>query len=430
MPVVFCVSGFVAVSCGDSQRNVEKRGGERRGESGAPVVAVARVARENLSREIVFDAEFRPSQDVELHARAAGFVRQMYVDVGDRVQEGQVISEIEIPEFEEDLQRAVAVRRRAEADVKKAEEDIRRAESEMTRAQAGIKRLEAAHEEAVTTFQRLQSVSQAKPGLVAQQEIDVARSRERTAAAAVEEAHAVEGAALGGVSAARAAALSAQQGVLIAEADVARLESKRASTRITAPFSGVITKRFSDVGDLVRGGLSPSTPALPLVRLVAVDLLRLVFPVSASYVVRVKAGAPVSIYLPALERILTGKVARVAGEMEAATRSMEAQIEVPNPDGDLLPGMFANVRIAVDARQQVLTVPQTALSRGNPRTVAWVSEKCVMEERVVKLGLETAIAAEVLSGVGENDLVIVGSRNQLKTGQSVEPKEVQTPSYK
>lgn len=112
-----------------------------------PVVAVTKAARTSLSRELKFDAEFRPFQDIDLHAHVAGFVQQMNVDVGSKVKAGQVVAVIEIPEFKEELERAQAVRTRAAGDVNRAEEDARRAELEVGKSDAGLKRAEAAHAE-------------------------------------------------------------------------------------------------------------------------------------------------------------------------------------------------------------------------------------------------------------------------------------------
>ena len=418
-----CGLVLLATSCGRSGEQAPSSSVNR--STKVPVVAVAQVTREDLRREIVFDAEFRPTQDVDLHARVAGFLKKMRVDIGDCVKEGEVIAETEIPEFEEEVQRAFAVRSRADADLKKAAADIKKAASEVTRWGAALRRTQVAHAETVKTYQRLLSVSAVKPGLVAQQELDLSEAREQTAAAAVDEAHAAEVSSQAGMAAAEAAAHAAEQGVLIAQSDVTRLEAKRSLMRITAPFNGIITKRFADVGDSIRGGLSPSAPAIPLVRLVATDKLRLAFAVSSSHVSTVKVGTPIRIYVPNLERELSGTISRVAGEIDPATRSMEAQAEVPNSDGSILPGMYANVRLVLDQRENVLAVPLAALSRGTPRTVTLVSEKGVLEERIVKLGLETAMAAEIISGIGENDLVVLGSRSQLQSGQSVETKIVQ-----
>ena len=390
-----------------------------------PIVAVTRVMRENLSREIVFDAEFRPFQDIDLHAHVAGFVQQMNADVGDRVTNGQLIAAIEIPEFKEELERAQAVKHRTEEDVKRSEEDARRAELDIARADAGLKRADAAYAEAHLTYDRFVAVSKTQPGLIAQQELDVSQSRERTAAAAVDEARAVQASARAGFSAAKATILAVRDGVLVANADIHRLEAKLAYTRITAPFAGVVTKRFSDVGDLVRGGLAPSGPAVPIVRLVSVDKLRLVFSLSASYVARVKPGQTVEIRIPTLNRTLPGVVARIAGEVEMATRSMEAQIDVTNADNAIIPGMFGTVVVQLDHREKTLVVPLSAVSRLGKPNVLIVNNDGLLEERAVKLGLDTAAKIEILSGVKEGESVFVGSRSQAKPGQKVEAKIVE-----
>lgn len=269
-------------------------------------------------------------------------------------------------------------------------------------------------------------MSKTQPGLVAQQELDVSQARERTASAQVEEAKAAQAAARAGVAVARTGIPAAKDTVAVADADVHRLQAKFAFTKITAPFDGMITKRFADVGDLVRGGLSPSAPAVPIARLVTVDKLRLVFPVSASYVSRVKAGQTVVITVTQLGSKLTGTVARVAGEVDMATRSMEVQVDVPNSDGTLIPGMFASVALKLDQRDQVLAVPLAALARGAQPNLYIVQPDKTLEQRPVKLGLETAAKVEILSGLTDGELVFVGSRSQVKPGQKVEPKVVET----
>lgn len=391
-----------------------------------PVVAVTKVVRTDLARELRFDAEFRPFQDIDLHAHVAGFVQQMGVDVGTKVKAGQVVAVIEIPEFKEELERAQAVRTRAAGDVNRAEEDVRRAELEVGKTDAGIKRAEAAHAEARMTYERMAAVNKAQAGLVAQQELDVAQARERTAAAQVEEAKAAQATARAAVAVAKTGVPAAKDAVAVADADVHRLQAKLAYTKIIAPFDGMITKRFADVGDLVRGGLSPSAPAVPIARLVTVDKLRLVFPVSASYVARVKAGQPVAITVPELGRKLSGSVARVAGEVDAATRSMEVQVDVSNPDGALIPGMFASVALTLDRRDKVLAVPIAAVARGTQPSLLIVKPDKTIEQRPVKLGIETAAKVEITSGLKEGELVFVGSRSQAKPGQRVEPKVVET----
>ncbi|MEQ2006576.1 MAG: biotin/lipoyl-binding protein, partial [Limisphaerales bacterium] len=134
-------------------------------------VAVAKVTRADIAREVVFDAEFRPFQDIDLHAKVAGFVQTMNVDVGDRVKAGQLLATIEVPELKEDLERASATVKRAQQDVVKAQEDALRADEDIRRAEAEIKRAQATHAEVKLTFGRIASVAKEQPGLVSQQDI-------------------------------------------------------------------------------------------------------------------------------------------------------------------------------------------------------------------------------------------------------------------
>ena len=396
------------------------------GTAGWPsVVAVTKVVRTNLALELVFDAEFRPFQDIELQSHVAGFVQQMNVDVGDRVKNGQLLAVIEIPEFKEELERAVAVKRRADEDIRRAEEESRRAELDIAKTDAGLKRATAAHAETRTSLDRLETVSRTQPGLVAQQEIDLARAREATAAAQVEEARATQASARAGVAVATSAIRAFHAAALVADADVHRLQARLAFSKISAPFEGVVTKRYADVGDFVRGGLVPSAPAVPLVRLVTVDKLRLVFPVSSSYVARAKPGQSLEFTVPELALSFTGVVARVAGEVDSATRSMEVQVDVLNPANALIPGMFASVALTLDRRAGVLTVPIAAVARAAKPSVFVVTPENTLELRPVKLGLETAARVEIISGLKEGELVFVGSRTQVAVGQKVAPKTVE-----
>src|SRR5262249_47652149 len=154
----------------------------------------------------VFEAEFRPYEEIELHAKVSGFVDAIPVDIGDRVTNGQLLATLEIPELKDDLERAQALQKRSEEEAKKAE---------------------AEHEEAHLAYTRLAAVDQAKPNLVAQQEIDPARAKDR---------------------AAEAAWATAKQQIQVTQADVKKLRTMLKYCRITAPFDGVVTKRSVDPG--------------------------------------------------------------------------------------------------------------------------------------------------------------------------------------
>lgn len=390
------------------------------------VIAVTKVTRMNLARELAFDGEFRPFQDLDLHAKVAGFVRTMNVDVGDAVQPGQLLATLEVPELKEDLARAAAAVKRAQQDVVKAEEDAHRAEEEIRRADAEIIRARTAYAEAKLHAGRIAGVAKEQAGLVAQQEIDAALAKERTAEAQVAAAQAAHAGTRAAAAAARAAIAATREQVHVAEAERQKLDARAAFTQITAPFAGIITRRYADAGDMVRGGLSPSAPAVPLVRLVYQARLRLLFPVSASHVTRVRPGQVVEVAVAQLNRKFPGTVARVSGELDAATRTLEAQVDVANADGSLLPGLFGTVTLRLDQREGVLAVPVTAIGRAGAPDVLVVTADQTLEKRPVKIGLETAARVEITSGLSEGELVFVGARSQVRVGQKVEPKTVES----
>jgi RND family efflux transporter MFP subunit len=303
--------------------------------------------------------------------------------VGDRVTNGQLLATLEIPELNDDLEHALAVERRSEEEVKKSE---------------------AEHEQAHLAYTRLAAVEKARPNLVAQQDIDLAQAKDRAEEAGLE---------------------TAKRQVQVATADVKKLRTMLNYSRIPAPFDGVITKRFSDPGALIHGTGSSSSP---LVRLSQNDRLRLVFPVSEAFVSLIKIGDPVEIRVQSPSKIFTGAISRFTRKVETATRTMEVEADVPNPDLLITPGMYASVALVLEHRANALVVPVEAVSRQKTSTVFLINKDKQIEERTIQVGLETPNRLEVLGGLAENDLVMVGSRTQVKPGQKVEPKMIEARS--
>jgi RND family efflux transporter MFP subunit len=348
-----------------------------------PQVAVSKVTREDLAEELVCNAELRPYQEIDLHAKVAGYLENISVDIGDRVQAGQLLATIEVPELADDIQRAKAA--------------LARNEQEVARAQAG-------YEEAHQVYTRLAAVDKAQPNLIAQQELDAAVEKDRASASAL-------------------AATKAE--VDVSRAEIAKLQTMLKYTHIVAPFSGVITRRYADPGALIQAGISSSTQALPLVRLSQNNRLRLDIPVSVSYVSRINIGDPVEIRVVSCAKSLTGIIARSTRKVDTTTRTMDVEVDVPNDDLKLIPGMYASVSVRIDHRDKALAVPVEAVSRQTTATVFVVNKNNKIEERVVSLGLETPQKLEVLSGLDENELVMIGNRTQVKPGQLVEPKPIE-----
>jgi len=224
--------------------------------SDVPTVAVAKVTTLDLSHALVLTAEFKPFQEVDLMAKVAGYVKKINVDVGDRVRQGQLLATLEIPEQADDLAKAKAGVDRANADVARARDELQRAES--------------AHEIAHLSFTRLSQVAQQRPGLIAQQEIDDARGKDLVAEAQI--------------AAAKSGLNSSQQQVDVDKADLAKVKTLIEYARVTAPFAGVITKRYADTGSMIQAGTASQTQAMPLVKLSENSLLRLILPVPESAV--------------------------------------------------------------------------------------------------------------------------------------------------
>jgi RND family efflux transporter MFP subunit len=213
--------------------------------------------------------------------------------------------------------------------------------------------------------------------------------------------------------------------VEVSRAEIGKLQTMLKYSHITAPFPGVITRRYADPGALIQAGISSSTQALPLVRLSQNDKLRLDIPISVSYVTRINVGDPVEVRVESCNQTFTGKIARSTRKVETATRTMEIEVDVPNTDLKLIPGMYATVKMRLEFREKTLAVPVEAVSRQKTATVFVVNKQNKIEARTVTLGLETPEQLEVLAGLSERELVIIGSRTQVREGQVVEPKLVQ-----
>jgi len=361
----------------------------------APTVAVAKIARGDVAQELTIAAEFRPFQEIEVHAKVAGYVKHIGVDVGDRVRAGQLLAVLEVPELQDDLQQEQAA--------------VRHAQEEVNRANADLERAESVHEVAHLNATRLSGVLKARPNLVAQQDIDDAIGRDRVSEAQV--------------ATAKAAIAAAQQQLEVAKATENKTRTLVAYTQITAPFDGVITHRYADTGAMIQAGTSSQTQSMPLVRLSQNDRLRLVIPVPASAVPRVRVGERVAVTVQALHKTVLGTVARFADRLDPETRTMHVEVDVQNPQLELVPGMYADATLVLDEAKNVLVAPIQAIDRVETQSRAMVvGEDGRIAARSLTVGLETDDRVEVKQGLNDGDAVVIGSRAQLKPGMLVSPK--------
>jgi RND family efflux transporter MFP subunit len=310
-----------------------------------------------------------------VHAKVSGYVQSIRVDIGDHVQAGEPLATLEVPELNDDVNRASAALAKSREEVKRAEADYR---------------------DAHLAYQRLLEVAKAHPTLVAQHDLDAAKDRDE----------AMEG-TLG----------SARQNVQELQAELRREQTLVDYATITAPFSGIITKRFADTGALIQAGTTSDRQAMPLVELAEDSLLRLDFPVPESAVPEIHVGVPVAVTVDALHETFTGRISRYSGRIDVSTRKMETEVEVPNPDGRLTPGMYVTVRLALEQSKNALTVPLQAVTLGQKPTVVVLDGDHRLEQREVTVGLQTPNKVEIRSGLADNELVLVGDRAGIQLGQ-------------
>src|ERR1700733_4123473 len=236
-----------------------------------PTVAVGKVTRQDIFKQVTIPAEFRPYEEAMLNAKVSGYVSKMKVDFGDTVKAGQLMATLEVPELQDQLDNARATEAKTEADYTNAN----------------------------LIYTRLVSVNRDHPGLVAQQDLDTAEANDHATAAAI----------------------------AAAKADVEKYQTLVGYTNITAPFDGVVTWRYADPGALIQAGTSSDSQSLPLVRVSDNYLLRLDFPVSVEYVKDIRVGDVVEVRNESLGgKMFTGKITRFTDKVAEDTRTMMVEM--------------------------------------------------------------------------------------------------------
>jgi RND family efflux transporter MFP subunit len=384
---VALAGGTFIDGCGGSQRATDA--------DGVPV-AVVPVVRGEMDADFDRAGVFRPYQEINLYAKVSGYVKRINVDIGDRVKKGQLLAVLEVPELVAEMEHSRAAVSRSQADLKRAGDELERTKT--------------SYEVVHLAYGRLAAVAKSQPGIVAQQELDASQGQDREA----EES----------VSAAESAVASAQQQLVVDRAELQKDQSMLDYAQIIAPFDGVVTQRFADTGAMVAAGTSSEKQALPVLELAQNDVLRLEIPVPESVVPSIREGDTVQVHVGAMNSDFEGKVVRFSRQLDESTRTMITEIDVPNPKLTLVPGMYADAKIRLQHRQNVLCVPILAIVRGDGQPwVLAVNSTNHVEKREIDLGVEDARRAEVLTGLSEGEFVVAANQAELKPGQLVKPKQ-------
>ncbi|HEY1805784.1 MAG TPA: efflux RND transporter periplasmic adaptor subunit [Terracidiphilus sp.] len=366
-----------------------------------PSARVAAAARGNLAHTLSLAGQFQPYQVVDVHPKVTGFMQKIYVDIGDRVQKGQTLAVLEVPELS--------------AQLKGSGFEMAQAKDDLLRAQHEIKRAEATHAALHTDYQRLLEASKSQPGLVAQQELDDAQSKDLSSESQVD--------------AAKAAADSAREHTEVAHADNDRVQALQNYTNVVAPLAGVVVWRYADTGALIQSGTNSNEQDIPIVRLSQSGLLRLRMPIPEDDIRFVHIGDPMQIRVDAIGRSFTGKVARFTRDVNFETRTMETEIDVENSDLSISPGMYANAQMQLAHADGVITVPVEALVlKGDRQTVYVLDSGNRVHVRNVEVGLRGSKLAEIKSGLEAGDRVVLGGQDNYTEGERVSPILTEEPS--
>jgi RND family efflux transporter MFP subunit len=338
--------------------------------------------------------QFQPYQVVDVHPKVTGFMVKINVDIGDRVHKGETLAVLEVPELNAQLKGTVF--------------EMQRAKDDLLRTQHEIKRAEAIHSALHADYERLLETSKAQPGLIAQQELDDAQSKDLSSESQVD--------------ATKAEAAGAQQHAEVAHTDNDRVQALQNYTNVVAPLDGVIVWRYADTGALIQSGTNSNEQDIPIVRLSQSGLLRLRMPIPENDVQFVHIGDLMKVRVDAIGRSFTGKIVRFTRDVNFETRTMETEIDVENQDLSISPGMYANTEMQLGHAENVVTIPVEALVlSGSQETVYLLDASNHIRTRNVEVGLRGSKLAEIKSGLEAGDRVILGAQDKYSEGQQVSP---------
>jgi RND family efflux transporter MFP subunit len=359
----------------------------------SPAVSVATAHSGLIANQLTVAGVFQAFQEIDVHGKVSGYIRHIYVDIGDRVRKGQTLAVLEVPE----LQAEVAG---AQAGITQTQQNIERLQNEVAQEQATYAAVHA-------NYTRLKQASDEQPGLVAAQELDDALARDRSAASQID--------------AAKSAVAAAQGQLGVSRAENLRVSSLEQYATITAPYNGVVTMRYADTGALIPAGTAEGLNQA-VVRLAQSDVLRLRMPVPERDVPLVHVGSQVTVHVQATGQQFPGTVVRFTRDVSNATRTMLTEVDVNNPDLTLTPGMYADVTFNLEQKNDALIIPASAILQGDQPSVMLVDSNDRVRKQPVVLGISGANSQEVTSGLHTGDRVIIGGQSELQPGQQVTPQ--------
>ena len=317
--------------------------------------------------ELALPATLQAFSDAPIYARTSGYIAHWYTDIGHHVRAGELLAQIESPEVDQQL----------------------------IRARASLSQSKANLTLAAVTTKRYQDLIQSNS--VAQQELDQNNQN----------------------------LTSQQANVVSMTAEVSQLEQQQSYERVTSPFSGIVTERRTDIGDLINAGNSGA--GAELFRVSRIDVMRIFVSVPEAYSQQITLGTHVQVQLTELpNQSFDGQVARSDHSIALATRTLLVEVDVPNPEGKLLPGAYAQVHFKLASPTRSLIVPSgSILFQAAGPQLAVVTPKNTIELRNVSIGRDFGNTTEITNGLSAQDAIVASPPDYLVNGM---PVSVQGPA--
>ncbi|HLN00388.1 MAG TPA: efflux RND transporter periplasmic adaptor subunit [Bryobacteraceae bacterium] len=393
------------------------------------IVNAAKVTRAPNLTDVSFPGSITPITEAYMYARAAGYLKRRYVDIGDRVSAGQLLAEIDAPDLDQQVTQAQAA--------------LSQAEGQLGQAEATLQQLIATRDLAAVTWQRYQVLT--KTGAVSRQAGDTQMTAAKTAEA--------------NVTAGEKNVVAARDFVRASKATLDRLVTLQGYEKVTSPFAGVVTARNVDIGALIsatgstQGPTRPS-PAAPsdvpssgeIFRVAQIGRLRVLVSLPQSEAAGIHVGQPASVSVEELpNRLFPGQITRTSNALDAASRTLLTEVQVANPTGVLLPGMYTTVRFATNREVPPFLVPDASLvveadgttlavlrplsqqdsekaaSKGVDKTV--LARARIVHFQKVQPGRDYGTTLEILDGLHDGEYVVVDPGDAVKEGAIVQMAE-------
>jgi RND family efflux transporter MFP subunit len=367
-----------------------------------PTVTAALVKRSATDSELSLPGTISAIVEASIYARAAGYVRKRYVDIGDQVKAGQLMAELETPELDQQVAQARAA--------------VSQARQQLAQSQASLVQSKAQRDLAKITAERFDNLI--KRGAVARQDADQQDSAYQSAEALVNASEASVGAATDNVSQ--------------AQANLDRVLALQGYQNVRAPFTGVVTVRNIDAGSLISasGAGQAATTAMEMYRVAQIRTLRILIDVPQTEAPAIIIGMPADVLVNEFPgRVFTGKVTRTANSLDPNSRTLPVQIEIPNADGKLFPGMYAQVKFKDHRATPPLLVPGDSIISGPQGPRVAVLEDAPDQEihkgakrihlQPVQLGRDYGPQTEIASGLKGGETVVVNPGDVVREGNLV-----------